>query len=296
MNKTKDVVQPLIFEPITLTQKEKVEAIRRQCGNTIYIYTFASLYAWQEDEQYEICFCGDAFLVKNGAEGENAYLFPCGSDSGKRKLIDTLLSYEKPIFVSMTQEDKAFLEEKYPHLFDFTECRNEFIYIYDKEAQVELKGKAFKRVRHQINSGRSAAKEWKTEVLTNANAQRALAINQKWAEMNNLNTLADTEAARCALEYFSQLSMWGLIFKADGKDTAYIAGSFITPEIFDLSFCKVLDKGCDFFVRWAFYSALPQEVTTIDSEEDLGIEGLRINKLSRQPKELIHIWKGSFKL
>jgi hypothetical protein len=40
--------------------------------------------------------------------------------------------------------------------------------------------------------------------------------------------------------------------------------------------------------------ALPQEVKTVDCEEDLGIEGLRKNKLSRQPKELVRIWKGSY--
>ena len=83
---------------------------------------------------------------------------------------------------------------------------------------------------------------------------------------------------------------------ADGRDIAYIAGIFITPEIFDLAFCKVLDNKYDCFVKWYLYTELPKEVLTIDSEEDLGIDGLREHKLFRRPVSLKRIWKGSFKL
>ena len=109
-------------------------------------------------------------------------------------------------------------------------------------------------------------------------------------------SLADAKAAETALRNHSQLSMFGLLFRADGKDIAYISGSFVTPEIFDLSFCKVLDNRCNCYVKWELYRSLPEEVTTIDSEEDLGIEGLREHKLFRHPKELKRIWKGSYSL
>ena len=292
MSKNTNEAQTLEFSPISLSLKDRIESIRTAFGNTLYVYTFASLFAWQEDEQYEICFYNNAFIIKSGAVGDNAYLFPCGDDGDKKALIDALLEYEKPVFYSVTDEDKLFLEKEYPNSFTLEEYRDEFIYLFDRKDQVELKGKEFKKLRRNINSGRAKADEWITEELTEENIPRALSVNQKWAEKNNI--LADSLAAKRALENFSQLSMWGLLFKADGEDMAYIAGAFITPEIFDLSFCKVLQKGCDFFVRWAMCEALPQEVRTVDCEEDLGIEGLRINKLSRQPKELVRIWKGSY--
>jgi hypothetical protein len=294
LNNNTDVAKPLVFEPVSLTHRERVESIRSACGNTLYVNTFASLFAWQTDEQYEICFHNNAFIIKNGAVGDNAYLFPCGDDGDKEELINVLIQYEKPSFYSVTDEDKLFLESRYPDSFEFAECRDEFVYIYDRAEQVAVRGKKFKSLRHHVNSGRAMADEWTIEPLGGENAQRALEINRKWAESKGDYVLADTVAARRALEHFSQLSLWGLLFKADGEDAAYVAGSFITPEIFDLCFCKVLNRGCDFFVRWAACNALPPEVTTIDCEEDLGIEGLRINKLSRMPKELIRIWKGSY--
>ena len=292
MNKENSTAQPMIFEPVSLSHKKRIEEIRKTFGNTLYVYTFASLFAWQEDEQYEICFLGNAFIIKNGALSDRAYLFPCGEEGDKKKLIEALLQYEKPDFYSLTDDDKRFLETEFPERFSFEEFRDEFVYLYDRKEQVELEGKDFKKLRRNINSGRSKAEKWDIEPLTEKNIERALEINQKWASSNNI--LADTLAAKRALENFDELLMWGLLFRADGEDAAYIAGSFITPEIFDLCFCKVLNKGCDFFVRWSLCKALPQEVKTVDCEEDLGIEGLRINKLSRVPKELVRIWKGSY--
>lgn len=288
--------QPLEFKPISLSQLEKAESIRRASGNTQYVYSFASLFSWQEDEQYEICFCDDAFLVKNGAEGKSAYLFPCGGESGKKKLIDALIQYDKPVFYCVSDEDKEFLEAQYADEFRFEQCRNEYSYIYDKNAQIELSGKEYKSLRHHINKGRAIAENWEIEELCSDNIERALKINSLWAEMHCGGSLADAKAAETALRNHSQLSMFGLIFRANGKDIAYISGSFVTPEIYDLSFCKVLDNRCNCYVKWELYRSLPEEVTTIDSEEDLGIEGLREHKLFRHPKELKRIWKGSYSL
>lgn len=289
------MAEPLSFEPISLSQMKKVEAIRRSSGNTLYVYTFVSLFAWQEYEQYEICICDDAFIVKDGLMDENAFLFPCGSDEGKKRLIDAVLCYDNPVFSSLTDKDKLFLEKEYPERFFFEECRDEFSYLYDKQEQIALRGKEYKSLRHQISIGRAAAKEWSTVPLTNKNIQRALSLNQLWLKNRETDDLADTVAAETALKHFDELEMWGLIFKGDGKDIAYVAGSFITPEIFDNCFCKVLDSRCDCYIKWALYNALPEQVKTVDSEDDLGLEGLRRHKLLRKPKELTRIWKGSLR-
>ena len=86
-------VQPLKFIPLSWSLAEEIEAIRKASGNVQYVYTFASLFVWKETEKYEICIGNGAFVVKNGAEGENAYLFPCGSAKGKKEIIDSLIEY-----------------------------------------------------------------------------------------------------------------------------------------------------------------------------------------------------------
>ncbi len=285
----------LQFTAISLPQMERVEAIRAGSGSTLYVYTFASLFAWQAHEQYEIHISEDAFLVKHGVRGENAYLFPCGSASGKRRLIDALLLSGFPVFSHVSDEDRRFLESEYPGMFDFTACRDDYPYLYDKDAQIALVGKDFKSLRHQVNLGRAVADTWTTEPLTTENVERALRINRKWAEARFDGDLADTTAAETALRHFSPLRLWGVLFQADGEDVAYVVGCFVTPEIFDVCFCKVLNKQCDCYIKWALYRALPPEVKTVDSEEDMGLAGLRTHKLLRRPKKLVRIWKGNLR-
>ena len=284
--------QLLAFTPIDLSQMERVEAIRSASGSTLYFYSFVSLFVWQEHERYSICFSEDAFLVKHGVRGDNVYLFPCGSDSGKKRLIDELMKSGSPAFSCISDDDKLFLESEYPGKFSFYECRDDYPYLYDKNEQIALSGKEFKNLRHQIHLGRAAAKEWSSEPLTAENTDRVREITRKWAEGRTAEDSTDLSAIESALNNFESLHMQGVLFQADDRDIAFVLGTYITREIFDICFCKVLDKRCDCFIKWAFYNELPEEVRTVDSEEDMGIEGLRKHKLLRRPKELVRIWKG----
>ena len=283
---------PIRFTPITFPQMEKVESIRKKSCSTMYVYTFASLFVWQEHEGYEIYISDDAFLVRHGIRGDNVYLFPCGTETGKKQLIDALLAYSLPVFSFVTDEDRLFLERVYPGRFRFSACRDDFPYLYDKDAQIALEGKDFKTLRSHVRSGQASAEIWTTELLSPDNVPRALELTREWARRRADSGLGDAAAAETALENFEALKMWGVLFKADGVDAAYVAGIFVTPEIFDTSFCKVLNKRCDSFIKWELCRHLPPRVKTVDSEEDMGLEGLRTHKLMRQPKELVRIWKG----
>ena len=271
---------------------DRVEAIRAVSGSTLYVYTFASLFVWQEAERYSICISSDAFVVRHGVRGDDVYMFPCGSASGKKRLIDALMEGGSPSFSYVTDEDKAFLENEYPGKFSFVDCRDDYPYLYNRDDQIALKGKNYKTLRNHVHSGLASAGEWTCELLTPDNVPRAIDITREWAKARTDGDLGDAEPAEAALRHFEALKLWGVLFKADGVDAAYIAGIFVTPEIFDTSFCKVLDKRRDSFIKWELFRHLPPEVKTVDSEEDMGLEGLRTHKLMRQPKELIRIWKG----
>ncbi len=283
----------IAFTQITIEQKDRTEAIRRASGNIVYTYTFPTLFTWQEEEKYEICLTDGVYLIKNGARGENSYLFPVGTDEGKKRFVSALLESGAPIFWFVSDGDKAFLENAFPGAFVFEERRDDFSYIYGKAEQIAMSGKAFRDLRHNVNRGRAAYESWTFEPLRADNIERAREINRRWALLREDTDMADAGPAENALTHFDELSMFGLLFQADGEDIAYIAGSFVTPEIYDLNFCKLLDKRCDCYIKWLLYQELPEEVTTIDSEEDMGLPGLRAHKILRSPKEMMRMWKAA---
>ena len=285
-------VSLLQFTPITLQQMDRVEAIRAASGSTLYVYTFASLFAWQETERYAICVSEDAFVVRHGCRGENVYMFPCGSDSGKKRLTDALLAGGSFSFSYVTDEDRLFLENEYPGKFSFTDCRDDYPYLYDKDEQIALEGKNYRKLKHHVMTGLESAQAWTYELLSPDNVPRAIEITREWVKGRAPGDVGDAVAAETALMNFDTLKLWGALFMADGADAAYIAGVFVTPEIFDTSFCKVLDKRCDSFIKWKLCCLLPPGVKTVDSEEDMGLEGLRTHKLMRCPKELVRVWRG----
>ncbi len=282
----------LRFSPITLSQARRVEEIRAASGSTLYVYTFASMFAWEKAERYAICISDDAFVVRHGVRGDDVYMFPCGSEGGKKRLIDALMAGGSPSFSYVTDEDMAFLQREYPGKFSFVDCRDDYPYLYDRDDQIALAGKNYKTLRNHVHSGLASAGEWTSELMTPDNVRRAIDITREWAKGRAPGDLGDAEPAERALRHFKALKLWGVLFMADGVDAAYIAGVFVTPEIFDTSFCKVLDKRRDSFIKWELCRHLPPRVKTVDSEEDMGLEGLRTHKLMRQPKELVRIWKG----
>lgn len=285
-------IDALTFEKLTLPDKDRLEKIRGISGNSVYTYTFPTLFSWQEEEDYSVCFSDSAFLVKNGARGANAYLAPCGTEDGVCSMMNALFesgSFELS-FVSDT--DKALLENRFPGRIRFEECRNDFPYLYDRLAQVELAGKQYKKLRHKINHGKDSY-NWEIEEISESNFRSAIEINRVWQSATDTQT-TDCPAADRALENFRALDMCGFLFRADGKDAGYVLGSFINSSTFDINFCKMLIPETDCYIKWETYRLLPDSVTTVDCEEDMGLEGLRLHKMQRLPKKLETMWKGSF--
>jgi len=270
--------------------QEKIEAIRLASYNRIYTYSFPTLYCWAEEEQYRFSITDGAFLTQNPARGNRAYLAPCGTDEGKKKLVEALLRETSPEFYFLGEQDLDFFNRNFPGSFAFEECPNDASYLFDRSEQLALTGERFKRLRHKVHQSEKQYR-WSVEPITPDNIHRAMKINRIWAEGKE-NMKSDLLAATKGLENLEKLHMWGRLFTADGEDVAYILGSFVTPEIFDTNFSKTTLPDIDAYVRWRFFRELPESVTLLDSEEDMGLAGLREHKLRRVPCGMRKVWKG----
>lgn len=280
--------------PITLAMKASVDAIRARCGHTAASHAFASLYIWQEEMGLSILLRDEIFAVKCAWRGENAWFFPCGGEASVRALVARLLETPNLRLCYLREEDAAFLKREFPGQISLSERDSDHEYLYDRAEQETLQGRKFSGIRNHIHRAESDhTLTW--EPLCEANIADALAISRAWQRQSDgPNGLADCYASEALLLHAAQLGMRGVIISVDSEPYALVAGYPLSANTFDISAAKQKNhlSGVSVYAKHALICSLPKAYTTLNAEEDLGIDGLRTMKKQMQPIGQIKMYEG----
>ena len=145
----------LEFKPITAADGAWARPLLLKADCISCGYTFANLFVWSPVYHTDLARFQDFVIARcfdhpNTPDSPYLYLFPEG-DGDKRAAIreivqDAAVHGKMPRLYSLSQRDKAWLEEQFPGIFAFTSCRGTFDYIYSSEELQNLPGKKnFKR-------------------------------------------------------------------------------------------------------------------------------------------------------
>ncbi|MBQ7365436.1 MAG: DUF2156 domain-containing protein [Clostridia bacterium] len=265
------------FERFSLSMRERVEELRRTAGHEASSHAFSSLYLWSEEKGYTVCFARDAFVVK----GEGFYFFPCGKREDVSLLLQALWREEKTLSFRYAREAdlalaKAVFGEKLT--VDFDETARE--YLFDRTEQIAMSGKKFTYQRAKCNKARRLG-EIVSIPLTAANADIAKDITERWA--SGRPTRGDADVTLRALDCIAALGLFGNLLYLDKEPIGFDLGAMIAPHILDIHIAKTLRDDVDTLMKLLWYETLPETVTVINREEDLGIRGLRMHKSDAQP-------------
>ena len=288
------------FKKIELSDRNTIERIRKEYKHFLSSHAFCSLYLWQEALQLFVACDDDFFAVRCGFKGENCFFFPCGNEKKKEEFILEHLREKDFKLCYMNAADVDFLFRYFHDCFDITYDRNSCEYIYDKTELLSLSGSKFAKIRlklHRIEREHSL----RTEALTRENSGRAKEIIEAWAENHkghNTHPFDDTGVAMQAIDRADMLGLEGVITYVDGHPCAVMAGCGISDTVFDLcvSKQKSMIPGLDYYAKIKLYNIIPSRYTTINAEEDVGIEGLRIHKKDMRPIKLTDIWEGTTRM
>ncbi|MDD3174004.1 MAG: phosphatidylglycerol lysyltransferase domain-containing protein [Herbinix sp.] len=282
----------MVFEPIDLCHKNKIETIRKKYKHSLSSHAFSSLYLWRDKMELSLYLKDELFCIKRGSFETNDYFFPCGDREAKLNLITKLIEKDSITFQYIREEDKLFLEEYFPDRFDFSSAREDWEYIYDKDEQVSLSGGSFKHLRSKVHKGENAHR-WSTLKLSKENASAAVVVTRRWNdEVNHNGESADINATLNALNNFDELNMSGVLLMEDQVPYAFAMGTSITEDTFDLHISKTIESDIDCYLKWELYKQLPDHIRYINREEDLGMEGLRLHKTEMKPVRFNELWKG----
>ena len=258
-------------------------------------YAAANLYMWDKKYPKEIAFFkGRAAVRLSLKNGEYRYLFPVGEGD----VFPVLAALEKESaargdalhFVGVSEAELSALVSQWGEKLQYEETRDWADYLYDAEKLSTLSGKKLHSKRNHINAF-CAAHDWHVEPLVPERFEDCLEILAAWQKGKEALS-EEGSAIERGLAAWKALSLDGILLYADGEPAAFAIGSRVTKECFCVHFEKATPdfEGAYPLINRELVRAMREkypEITTINREEDMGLENLRAAKLSWRPVSLL---------
>lgn len=310
----------LTFHPLTLCDREAMQAVTLPAGRRNCNYTFTNLVGWKFLFGTEVCVLENEVVLRYTFNGKRAYMV-CTSEALSLKLIDALLDDSNGNLTLMGLEDSQVAQLSifnYPRNatlsqreFSITSepVRNQYDYIYRRTDLATLRGRHLNAKRNHIHRFRAEHPDFEYRPLTPEFFDECRRLTATWQEEKkqtpnqNDNKIEIIDAEHRVMEtIFSNWDALGMIggsILVDGRMVAFTYGSAVTTDTFDVCVEKA-DRhveGAFAIINQQFAEHLPEQYIYLNREEDMGIPGLRQAKLSYHPEILltynvVHITKN----
>lgn len=291
---------PLLFHPLTLSDKDLVQRYTLTGSNRNCDLCFVNLWGWRFLYETEVTEWNDALLFRFKADGHWAYLFPLGTD----RLDEVLLAMQHDaethghafLMLGVNEQSLAEIHKALPGHFRASTDRAYSDYLYLRERFRTLSGKKMQSKRNFVNRFKRSYPDYQLLPLTKEMIPLCLDLDKKWSEAKETATetsrytyAAEREAMKRVFAAWDELGACGLVLRVGEEVVAYTYGGPINNETFDVCVEKADTRyeGAYAMISHAFAASLPSQYRYINREEDLGIEGLRLSKLSYHPECLL---------
>lgn len=296
------------YRTLELADKPAVEKVLAPLKRNDSALGFANLYSLTEKYTTQIAFEDDVLFVRqlDRIAGAVAYYPPLGTRdiaNDVRKLLgEAQAEGYKVHLVGLSPSEKDQLETGLPGVFVFTSDRNFSDYLYLTETLAHYEGPALAKKRRETNKffqlyGSTTV----FEPITPAQLDELRTYQERWFKTSRQR---GTDAHPLELEhrkilldmdYFSELDLEGILLRIDGVIEGYAYGSTLPGGAFDV---MVLKGSLNFRYIWrAVLRELARfcldKATYLNLEEDLGLPGLRENKMSYQPCALLERYQAT---
>ena len=287
----------LNFRPIAIEDKDWITPYYKMRGCAAAQYTFTANFIWDAGYPVEVCeedgwffrrYTGYSYCCPIGSGGEEAFAAAMQKlEAHCRETGDKFHLHNVP------NEEKEMLIRLYGDRLTLLESRDDFEYIYDRQALADLPGKKYHGKKGHIR--RFMETDWEYRPLTADMAGDVLAMHGAWCKDNDCKggeLCMERKAVRRALEHYDVLGLKGGVLYQNGAPVAYTMGEPTGNSTFAVHFEKAFGhvQGAYPAVNQLFVQREMAEFSFVNREEDTGDEGLRKAKLSYKPVELLELW------
>ena len=261
-----------------------LQPLFRELRDGLSEMSFAGIYCFRGSHAYRIGRHADGTLVLQGADkGVPFFISPFGLPPPE--LLAEL--FERFSSMKLATETQAAALAQGGGGYVVSEDRDNFDYLYRRESLATLHGRALQKKRNLVHAfDRSHAYE--SEVISPDRIQDALTVLEAWRA--TAADQADYAPAKEALEHATELGLEGRIYYVDKQPAGYTLGEPTAGgTMFAVHYEKTVPhmKGLYQVINMDFARSLPESITLINREQDLGDEGLRQAKLTYRPSGFV---------
>ena len=289
----------LAFHPLTLIDREAMQAVTLPSGRRNCNYNFANLVGWKFLFGTEVCVLEKVVVLRYTFDGQRAYMV-CTSEALSQELIEALLEDSKGDFSDGTECGAAMTligleDSQVPQLSGFLisveSIRDRYDYIYCRTDLATLHGKHLDGKRNHIRRFRTQHPDFEYRPLMPEFFDECRRLTEIWQEEKGGNDTihAEKQVMETIFSNWDALGMIGGSIFVDGRMVAFAYGSAVTTDTFDVCVEKA-DRhveGAFAIINQQFAEHLPEQYVYLNREEDMGIPGLRQAKLSYHPEILL---------
>ena len=291
-------IETIPFRTLTPEDRAEYEAHLAVSGVRGCEFSFTNLYLWGRQS---IAFLHGHTLFFSQFNRRSVYPYPVGGGDKKAALqaiINDAAARGIPCRITgLSDTDKETLEQLFPCRFRFHCDEGSFDYVYDVNDLADLPGKKYHAKRTNLNRFAEEFPAARTEPLSSNNLAAVQVLLDEWFE-SRLREDPDGDyhmeraALQKALRDYEALDLCGLVLMNEDRALAITMGSLLSPDTMDVHFEKAAPdyEGAYPLINREFVRAVLArypEITTINREEDMGLEGLRRAKKSYRPHHMI---------
>jgi hypothetical protein len=267
---------------LDLADRDFLDPLFRALGEGVSELSFAGIYCFRNSHGYRVARMADGTLVLAGDDKGHTF-FVCPFALPRPELLDQLFQ-RFGVMKLVTESQAAPLLQAG---FQVGEDRDNFDYLYPREALATLAGRALQRKRNLVNHF-VKHHEYQALPLTVERTADALAVLENWRK--EARDQADYAPARDALLHAAEFGLRGAVYYVGQAPAGYTLGEQVAGgTMFVVHYEKAIPdmKGLYQVINMDFARSLPATCTLINREQDLGDPGLRQSKLTYRPSAFI---------
>lgn len=287
--------QNINFQEIKLSDKNLIDKYLKQEKFMISDISFGNLFIWSISRKIAFCIINDCLIIETTYTGQLPFcFFPIGKGN-KKAALKTLHNHyknmDKPFILHSVEKcNIEMLKEVFGNDIEPMLNRDRSDYIYNTNELIELSGRKYHKKKNHLNRFFEEYSGFTFEIIQDNNLSELIQTWKKWDKAEyDVGLQNESKGIINVFKNYNDLGLLGGLLRYDGNIIAFSFGEIISEQI-----CIIHIEKADTQYRGA-YQAINQQllkhcfenITYVNREEDLGIEGLRKAKMSYNPEMIL---------